>query len=60
MSEDPARVPGESRDWTFVLDGGCRECGWKPTPDVGRLREALQRALGAWPALLAGPEAAVR
>ena len=60
MELQPPSIPGESRDWTFVLEGGCSECGWEPTPDVGRLREALQRALGAWPALLAGPDTAVR
>lgn len=60
MERHPPSIPSESRDWTFVLESGCRECGWEPTPDVGRLREELTRALGAWPALLAGPEAAVR
>lgn len=57
---DPERVPGESRDWTFVLEGGCPECGWEPVPDVARLREAWDAALAAWPALLAGPEAEAR
>ena len=57
---DPARVPGESRDWTVVLEAGCPECGWEPVADVVALRRAWDAAVAAWPALLAGPEAAVR
>jgi hypothetical protein len=60
MQTEPARVPGETRDWTFVLESGCRECGWEPVPDVGRLREAWDRAVGAWPGLLARPDVAER
>lgn len=60
MTTDPQRVPGETRDWTFVLTGGCPECGWEPVPDVGRWRRAWHAGVGAWPALLAGPDAGRR
>src|SRR4051812_36780369 len=29
---EPAAVPPESRDWTFVITDGCDECGFAPQP----------------------------
>lgn len=53
VKDEPPRVPGETRDWTFILDAGCPECGYelhdpRTTADrlaatVPRWREALGR-----------------
>lgn len=42
----PPEVPGDDRDWTFVIDQGCTECGFQPFPAhqmSQRLRSAAQR-----------------
>ncbi|MDN6357917.1 MAG: DinB family protein [Yaniella sp.] len=42
----PPEVPGDDRDWTFVIDQGCTECGFQPFPpnQMGdRLRSAAER-----------------
>lgn len=42
MSEPPT-VPADSKDWTFVIDNGCPQCGFRPqaVEDTGaRLRSA--------------------
>lgn len=28
----PPPVPGDDRDWTFVISEGCEECGFRPVP----------------------------
>ena len=54
-------ITPETKDWTFVLDTRCAECGLDTREvdpgDVGRLvRENAAR----WPAVLARPDAATR
>ena len=42
----PPEVPGDDRDWTFVIDQGCTECGFQPfAPNLmgDRLRSAAAR-----------------
>ncbi len=54
-------IAPDTKDWTWVLDEPCPECGFTagtfPAEQVGqRLRDDLPR----WQAVLAGPDAAVR
>ena len=61
MSTSPAPIEPETKDWTFVLEAGCAECGFDPvavTPaDIGpRLRATVPR----WTAVLARPAATER
>ncbi|HEY5186392.1 MAG TPA: DinB family protein [Actinomycetes bacterium] len=54
-------ITPDSKDWTWVLDRPCPECG----VDVGavpreRLVDALRQTAEAWPVLLADPELARR
>lgn len=58
--EDPAPVPAETRDWTFVLDSGCPECGWTPWPDPTSLRRAWDRNVAVWPELVTAEGAETR
>lgn len=51
--------PPDTRDWTFVIDAGCRQCGFsqQPAEQTGaRLRAAIPR----WQAALSRPDAATR
>lgn len=54
-------IEPETKDWTWVLERTCEECGFDatsfPSEDVGRL---CRRAAEPWPALLAHPLARVR
>jgi hypothetical protein len=55
-----AIVP-DTKDWTWVLEQPCPECGFDtssfPREQVGAL---LRANAAAWPSLLAGPDATVR
>lgn len=56
---EPAAVPPDSRDWTFVIGEGCTECGFVPqlpTTTGDRLRAAIP----AWTHVLAGDRARER
>lgn len=55
----PPEVPGDDRDWTFVIDHGCTECGFEPFPphQMGdRLRSAAKR----WSSVLQRDDATQR
>lgn len=53
VAQPPPPVPGDDRDWTFVITDGCGECGFQPVPrseltdwfvqQSQRWREALTR-----------------
>lgn len=60
MEHDPTPVPGETRDWTFVLREGCPECGWKQWPDVESLSAAWSGAVARWPGIVTAPGASTR
>lgn len=54
-------ITPDTKDWTWVLDRPCPECG----ADVGavprdELVDALRQTAAAWPALLADPDLAAR
>ncbi|QKE83028.1 DinB family protein [Arthrobacter sp. NEB 688] len=57
---DAALVP-DTKDWTWVLERACPDCGFDPqavgSDDVARLVAATT---DPWPAVLARPDAAVR
>ena len=58
--DDPEPVPAETRDWTFVLNTGCPECGWNQWPDVDSLREAWDRNVAVWPDLVTATASSAR
>lgn len=49
---EPAEVPPDSRDWTFVIAEGCAECGFRPQPPEAT-GARLRAAVPAWQAALA-------
>jgi hypothetical protein len=55
----PGPVPPETADWTFVIDRGCRECGFTPQP-VRSTGDRLRAIMPRWRAALARPDAAAR
>jgi hypothetical protein len=59
--QPPPEIPPDTKDWTWVLERPCPECGFD-TRTLGRadIGPALRDNAAAWPALLAGPEAQVR
>ena len=51
--------PPDTRDWTFVIGDGCRQCGFAPQPAEqtgARLRAAIPR----WQEALSRPDAGTR
>lgn len=46
-------ITPDTRDWTFVLEGPCPECGFDSTTISGpRVAVALREALAVWPEVL--------
>ena len=57
--QEPAAVPPDNRDWTFVITEGCEECGFRPqTP--GTTGERLRATIPVWREALAGSDSRVR
>lgn len=57
--DEPRPADSDTRDWTFVIDEGCAQCGYvphEPTATVARLRDLP----GRWAAVLQRPGAAAR
>jgi hypothetical protein len=50
---EPAAVPPDSRDWTFVIIEGCEECGFTPQPP-GTTSERVRATIPIWREALAG------
>ena len=51
--------PPDTRDWTFVINNGCQQCGFEPQPAEqtgARLRATIPR----WQLALSRPDAASR
>lgn len=59
MSESYEPLPNDGRDWTFVIDGRCPECGYEPHPPEDTTRR-LRATLALWKEALAAPDAGVR
>jgi hypothetical protein len=57
--EDP--IAPDSKDWTWVLDQRCPDCGFDAAAITGRAVPAIVRdALRRWPAVLSRPDVSVR
>ncbi len=44
---EPAAVPPEDRDWTFVITEGCEQCGFVPQPPAAT-GERLRATIPVW------------
>jgi hypothetical protein len=53
----PAPVPGDSKDWTWVLEQRCGECGLDPASlDVATVPALVRENVAGWLRVLARPE----
>jgi DinB superfamily len=60
MSAEMSIEP-DSKDWTWVIDRRCEECGFDPrTVDHATIADRLVTAAQGWPARLAQPDARER
>lgn len=62
MSADqtPAAIEPDIKDWTFVIESGCTDCGFEPGYDVGLTGERVRAAAARWEQILAGAGAGRR
>ncbi|WP_029137416.1 hypothetical protein [Nakamurella lactea] len=61
MVIEPDSIQPDTKDWTWVLDRSCPECGFDPgSVSRGNLAGRIAAALEPWPALLAADSCAVR
>jgi hypothetical protein len=57
----PEHVPPDTKDWTWVLERPCPECGMAAADiDVRRVPELIRTNAAAWRAVLSRPDAATR
>ena len=57
----PPPVPGDSKDWTWVLGHPCPECGYDAALlDVGRVGAVLRDSADSWGPVLARVDARTR
>jgi hypothetical protein len=49
---DTSPVPPETKDWTVVIDQGCRECGFEPGYDVATTGDRARDTVDRWAELL--------
>lgn len=59
MTTEPAAVPPETRDWTFVITEGCEACGFAP-PAPEETGERLRSTIPIWRDALAAATAPER
>ena len=57
---EPAAIAPEDKDWTYVITGGCPECGFDPDFDVTRTGDRLRATVPVWAQRLARPDATTR
>ncbi len=55
----PETITPEDKDWTWVIDSGCPDCGFAPGPATG-VAAALRATIPRWATVLARADAAVR
>lgn len=58
MSE-PVAIEPETKDWTFVIESGCSQCGYTPH-DVAYTGERLRAVIPVWQDVLTRPRATER
>ena len=57
MTGSPAPIEPDDKDWTWVLQRPCPECGFDPAAvDVRALGDALRATVPRWQAALAAPD----
>lgn len=57
----PVAIEPDTKDWTWVLEQPCPECGFDPaTIEVGALADLVHENTRGWYGALDGPDAAVR
>ncbi|MGN6686531.1 MAG: DinB family protein [Actinomycetales bacterium] len=52
-------VPPETKDWTFVIDKGCEQCGFRPQPP-DTTGDRLRATIPVWQQRLAADDATAR
>ena len=58
---EPAPVPGDAKDWTWVLSRACDECGFDATTvQADEVADLLLANAGGWKDVLARPDVAER
>ncbi|MBD7951487.1 MULTISPECIES: DinB family protein [Oerskovia] len=58
---DPSGITPDTKDWTWVLDRPCPECGFEAgTFDPDRVGSAARATIPRWQDVLARPDVAVR
>ena len=61
MSAIPPPVPGDNKDWTWVLEDACPDCGYDPAAiDVTTIPSLVRANAASWQAVLARPDATQR
>ncbi|MGV1007958.1 MAG: DinB family protein [Dermatophilaceae bacterium] len=61
MVGEPMRPDPDEKDWTWVMQRPCPDCGFDPTGvEPVSLPALIGTALSDWPAVLARPDAALR
>lgn len=59
MTSAPPPVPGETRDWSVVIDHGCAECGWQPI-ELSDAPALLRASVERWRTAMSRPGASTR
>ena len=60
MTENPQAPTPDDKDWTWVLDRPCPECGFSTGPDPAAVPETLRNSVERWTTVLARPDVAER
>ncbi len=54
-------IEPDTKDWTWVLERACPDCGFDPAGiDTGDLGPLVRESASPWPGILARPDSAVR
>ncbi len=59
MTAEPPALPGDAKDWTWVIAQGCPECGWTPPPPA-EIAPRVRATVPRWRAVLRRPDVAER
>ena len=61
VSESPATPPTDDKDWTWVIQQPCPECGYDPgTIPTEQIPDGLRRAAARWQLVLQRPDITLR
>ncbi|MFT3859834.1 DinB family protein [Micropruina sp.] len=59
MGSEPAPIEPDTKDWTWVIDQGCPECGYTP-PEPTEVADRVRATIARWTSALQRPNAARR